>query len=124
MEEEEAFWTFVSILEDFLPPDLYDRNLSGLRVELYVLDTILIEKHKKLFDFLKFHLETPVITQPWFMSLFVGILPIETTFRIWDSFFYEVLLFFFSSQKGYKILYRISLTLFSTMEKKLLRCKG
>jgi hypothetical protein len=100
-------------------------NLSGLRVELYVLDTILIEKHKKLFDFfMKFHLETPVITQPWFMSLFVGILPIETTFRIWDSFFYEVTLTLLNHTQGYKILYRISLTLFSTMEKKLLRCKG
>eukprot|EP01080_Neovahlkampfia_damariscottae_P000350 gene350-6764_t len=114
MEEEETFWTFVCILEDYLPPDFYDDNLSGVKVELYVLESILIEKNKKLMEILKKHnLELPILTQSWFMSLFVGILPIETTFRIWDSFFFE----------GYKILYRISITLFSTFEKELLNSK-
>jgi hypothetical protein len=45
-------------------------------------------------------------TTAWFMSLFVGNLPIETVLRVWDSFFYE----------GSKTLFRISLAIFKVGE--------
>ncbi|QDS75600.1 hypothetical protein FKW77_006388 [Venturia effusa] len=45
-------------------------------------------------------------TTAWFMSCFVGNLPIETVLRVWDSFFYE----------GSKTLFRIALAIFKNGE--------
>ncbi|WYZ35305.1 hypothetical protein EsH8_I_001581 [Colletotrichum jinshuiense] len=42
----------------------------------------------------------------WFMSCFIGTLPIESTLRVWDVFFYE----------GSKTLFRIALTIFKLGE--------
>ncbi|KAH7131531.1 hypothetical protein B0J13DRAFT_642312 [Dactylonectria estremocensis] len=45
----------------------------------------------------------------WFMSCFIGTLPIETTLRVWDVFFYE----------GSKTLFRISLAIFKLGESEI-----
>ncbi|KAJ6785616.1 hypothetical protein PWT90_00489 [Aphanocladium album] len=42
----------------------------------------------------------------WFMSCFIGTLPIETTLRVWDVFFYE----------GSKTLFRVALAIFKQGE--------
>lgn len=42
----------------------------------------------------------------WFMSCFIGTLPIETTLRVWDIFFYE----------GSKTLFRVALAIFKLGE--------
>lgn len=48
-------------------------------------------------------------TTSWFMSLFIGSLPIESVARIWDSFFAE----------GAKVLFRASLAVFRVCEPKI-----
>jgi len=45
-------------------------------------------------------------TTAWFMSCFIGNLPIESVLRVWDSFFYE----------GSKTLFRIALAIFKSGE--------
>jgi hypothetical protein len=45
----------------------------------------------------------------WFMSCFIGTLPIETTLRVWDVFFYE----------GSKTLFRVSLAIFKNGESEI-----
>ncbi|KAH6970927.1 hypothetical protein BKA56DRAFT_635921 [Ilyonectria sp. MPI-CAGE-AT-0026] len=45
----------------------------------------------------------------WFMSCFIGTLPIESTLRVWDVFFYE----------GSKTLFRISLAIFKLGESEI-----
>ncbi|KAL2164851.1 hypothetical protein VTH06DRAFT_147 [Thermothelomyces fergusii] len=45
----------------------------------------------------------------WFMSCFIGTLPIETTLRVWDVFFYE----------GSRTLFRIALTIFKLGEREI-----
>ncbi|KAH8732399.1 rab-GTPase-TBC domain-containing protein [Phaeosphaeriaceae sp. PMI808] len=42
----------------------------------------------------------------WFMSIFVGVLPIETVLRVWDAFLYE----------GPRALYRYALAIFKLSE--------
>jgi hypothetical protein len=42
----------------------------------------------------------------WFMSIFVGVLPIETVLRVWDNFLYE----------GPRALYRYALAIFKLSE--------
>ena len=46
----------------------------------------------------------------WFMSCFIGTLPIETTLRVWDIFFYE----------GSKTLFRTALAIFKSGESEIL----
>lgn len=48
-------------------------------------------------------------TANWFMCCFVGIVPIETTLRIWDCMFYD----------GASILFQFSLALFKCFEQEL-----
>jgi len=45
----------------------------------------------------------------WFMSCFIGTLPIETTLRVWDVFFYE----------GSKTLFRVALAIFKQGESEI-----
>ena len=45
----------------------------------------------------------------WFMSCFIGTLPIETTLRVWDIFFYE----------GSKTLFRVALSIFKVGESEI-----
>ncbi|KAI8998250.1 rab-GTPase-TBC domain-containing protein [Gaertneriomyces semiglobifer] len=47
-----------------------------------------------------------MITTQWFLTLFVNALPIHTTLRVWDAFFYQ----------GEKVLYRVALTLLKVHE--------
>ena len=49
-------------------------------------------------------------TTAWFMSLFVGTLPIESVLRVWDCLFFE----------GSKTLFRIALSIFKTAERQIL----
>ncbi|KAK5169624.1 uncharacterized protein LTR77_005601 [Saxophila tyrrhenica] len=49
-------------------------------------------------------------TTAWFMSLFVGTLPIESVLRVWDCLFFE----------GSKTLFRIALAIFKLGEKSIL----
>jgi hypothetical protein len=51
-----------------------------------------------------------LVTAAWFMSAFIGILPIETTLRVWDCLFYE----------GSKVLFRIALTILKLGERSIL----
>ncbi|ODQ64851.1 hypothetical protein NADFUDRAFT_83027 [Nadsonia fulvescens var. elongata DSM 6958] len=48
-------------------------------------------------------------TAGWFMSGFIGILPIESVLRVWDCFFYE----------ESKIFFRIAMTIFKLAEPKV-----
>ena len=45
-------------------------------------------------------------TTSWFMSLFIGTLPVECVLRVWDCFFFE----------GSKTLFRVALTIFKSGE--------
>lgn len=45
----------------------------------------------------------------WFMSCFIGTLPVETVLRVWDVFFYE----------GSRTLFRIALTIFKLGESEI-----
>ena len=52
-------------------------------------------------------------TTSWFMSIFVGTLPIETTLRVWDVLFYE----------GSKTLFRVALALFKLAEPQIAKLR-
>ncbi|KAG9287742.1 hypothetical protein G9A89_004145 [Geosiphon pyriformis] len=95
MEEEQAFWTIVAIIHEYLPENMYDLS-AGFGWDVDKLD-----------------LNMPTITlvtSHWFLTLYINILPTETMLRVWDCFFYE----------GHKVLFRVALAIFKINEDKIL----
>ena len=115
-DEEKAFWMLVIITHVYLP-GTHEVSLEGANVDLGVLMTCIQDGLPRVWDKIggeldgsdfqkeKHSMRLPPITlccTSWFMSCFVGSLPIETTLRVWDSFFYE----------GSKTMFRIALAIF------------
>jgi hypothetical protein len=118
MDEEKAFWMLNIITRVYLP-GTHELNLEGANVDLGVLMNSIKERMPSIWAkiggeldgsaFTSQSMRLPPITlctTAWFMSCFIGTLPIETTLRVWDCFFYE----------GSKTLFRIALTIFKVGE--------
>lgn len=128
MDEERAFWMLVIMTSKYLP-GVHSINLEGVNINQGVLllcvkeylpqfwHRIYSDKDKrgdqgKISDKNEFLYKLPPVTlcsASWFMSCFVGAVPIETTLRIWDSLFYE----------GSHILFKISLAILELSEHSL-----
>ncbi|KAI9810917.1 MAG: hypothetical protein M1827_005776 [Pycnora praestabilis] len=120
MEEEKAFWMLNIITHVYLP-GTHEVNLEGANVDLGVLMISIRESMPAIWakvggeldgsagDGGQLSIRLPPITlctTAWFMSCFIGTLPIETVLRVWDSFFYE----------GSKTLFRVALAIFKVGE--------
>ncbi|KAI1420513.1 RabGAP/TBC [Xylaria sp. FL1777] len=123
--EEQAFWLLNIITRVYLP-GTHEMSLEGANVDLGVLmssirDTMpnvwakiggeldgtdaVRPKSRRYRQRTELTTRLPPITlcmTAWFMSCFIGTLPIECTLRVWDVMFYE----------GSKTLFRIALTIF------------
>jgi hypothetical protein len=122
MNEEKSFWMLNIITRVYLP-GTHEVNLEGANVDLGVLMTSIKESMPTVWLKIGSELDGTKIdpaqsmrlppitlcTTAWFMSCFIGTLPIETTLRVWDSFFYE----------GSKTLFRIALTIFKLGEQEI-----
>lgn len=122
MNEEKSFWMLNIITRVYLP-GTHEVNLEGANVDLGVLMTSIKESMPAIWTKIAGELDGSTIdpsksmrlppitlcTTAWFMSCFIGTLPIETVLRVWDSFFYE----------GSKTLFRIALTIFKLGEQEI-----
>ncbi|KAI0126241.1 TBC domain-containing protein [Xylariales sp. AK1849] len=127
--EEHAFWLLNIITRVYLP-GTHEMSLEGANVDLGVLMSALREAMPAVWTKIGGELDGSDAAKPksrrfrkgavestrlppitlcmtaWFMSCFIGTLPIETTLRVWDVFFYE----------GSKTLFRIALAVFKLGE--------
>ncbi|PRT52726.1 GTPase-activating protein GYP3 [Wickerhamiella sorbophila] len=121
MDEERAFWMMVLITSNYLQ-GLHEVDLEQVNITQGILMVAVRDRLPKVWNALSgdqqvqdnFISQLPPIslcTASWFMSMFVCVLPIETTLRVWDVFFFE----------GPKILYRISLAIMKLAEPQILR---
>ena len=84
-DECAAYQTLSGIALNLLPPNYFDRRLTGLQVDQRVLKHlvgVLLPKVHKQFTALNFDLQ--IISSQWFLALFLNQLPFESVFRIWD----------------------------------------
>ncbi|KAL8728372.1 MAG: hypothetical protein Q9166_005416 [cf. Caloplaca sp. 2 TL-2023] len=120
LPEEKAFWMLHIITTDHLP-GTHEISLEGANVDLWVLMLALKESNPSVWakidvgdeDAGSIHTERlppiSLCTTSWFMSMFIGTLPIESVLRVWDVVFYE----------GSKMLFRIALAIFKMGEQRI-----
>lgn len=101
LPEEKTFWMLRIITTEYLP-GTHDMSLEGANVDLWVLMSALKDNVPGLWPKIgngddvvavgRHDVRLPPIslcTTSWFMSLFIGTLPIESVLRVWDVLFYE-----------------------------------
>ncbi|KAI8956333.1 RabGAP/TBC [Xylaria longipes] len=130
--EENAFWLLNIITRIYLP-GTHEMSLEGANVDLGVLMSSIRDTMPNVWAKIGGELDGTDVARPksrryrqrvelttrlppitlcmtaWFMSCFIGTLPIESTLRVWDVFFYE----------GSKTLFRIALTIFKLGESEI-----
>jgi len=86
--DEEAFWMLDFVIG--LMPDCYDRELSGTRADIEVLGYYVSKKLPELHNFfLRNGIPIEIYATPMFMCLYVGYVPYETLFRLWDRIMFN-----------------------------------
>lgn len=119
LPEEKVFWMIHIITTDYLP-GTHDVSLEGANVDLWVLMIAFKESMPQLWPKIGSvdgtsgprDARLPTIslcTTSWFMSLFIGTLPIESVLRVWDVLYYE----------GSRTLFRIALAIFKLGEQRI-----
>ncbi len=64
------------------------QNTSQLQTQLIVFNQLLAYHDPQLFNHLRTQQFSPdLFAIPWFLTLFTHILPLESTFRLWDFLF-------------------------------------
>ncbi|KAH8162944.1 hypothetical protein CIB48_g5302 [Xylaria polymorpha] len=130
--EENAFWLLNIITRIYLP-GTHEMSLEGANVDLGVLMSSIRDTMPNVWAKIGGELDGTDVARPksrrhrqrvelttrlppitlcmtaWFMSCFIGTLPIESTLRVWDVFFYE----------GSKTLFRVALTVFKLGESEI-----
>ena len=119
LPEEKVFWMLHTITTEILP-GTHEISLEGANVDLWVLMTALKENFPVIWAKVTsgedsagtLGTKLPPIslcTTSWFMSLFIGTLPIESVLRVWDVLFYE----------GSKTLFRVAIAIFKIGEQRI-----
>ncbi|CAO2634016.1 TBC1 domain family member 2B, partial [Lemmus lemmus] len=90
LEQEDAFWCLVTIVEVFMPRDYYTKTLLGSQVDQRVFRDLMSEKLPRLHThFEQYKVDYTLITFNWFLVVFVDSVVSDVLFKIWDSFLYE-----------------------------------
>ncbi|MCJ1444028.1 MAG: hypothetical protein MMC23_004528 [Stictis urceolatum] len=109
LTEEKAFW-MLHIVTTKMLPGTHETSLEGANVDLWVLMLALKDALPSIWtkvggETQKTPSRLPPIslcTTSWFMSIFIGTLPTETTLRVWDALFYD----------GSVTIFRVALAVF------------
>nr|XP_009769892.1 PREDICTED: TBC1 domain family member 8B-like isoform X2 [Nicotiana sylvestris] len=89
MPEENAFWTLVGILDDYFD-GYYSEEMIESQVDQIVLEVLVREKFPKLVNHLDYlGVQVAWVTGPWFLSIFMNMLPWESVLRVWDVILFE-----------------------------------
>ncbi|XP_034390318.1 TBC1 domain family member 2B [Cyclopterus lumpus] len=112
LDQEDAFWSLIAIVEVFMPRDYYTKTLLGSQVDQRVFKDLMSEKLPRLHaHFEQNKVDFSLITFNWFLVVFVDSLVSDILFKIWDAFLYE----------GPKIIFRFALALFKYKEEEFLK---
>ncbi|KDP46137.1 hypothetical protein JCGZ_06648 [Jatropha curcas] len=89
MPEENAFWTLMGIIDDYFD-GYYSEEMIESQVDQLVFEELARERFPKLVNHLDYlGVQVAWVTGPWFLSIFMNMLPWESVLRIWDVLLFE-----------------------------------
>lgn len=89
MPEENAFWTLVGVIDEYFD-GYYTEEMIESQVDQLVFEELMRERFPKLVNHLDYlGVQVAWISGPWFLSIFVNILPWECVLRMWDVLLFE-----------------------------------
>ncbi|KAG8480477.1 hypothetical protein CXB51_024653 [Gossypium anomalum] len=89
MPEENAFWTLMGIIDDYFD-GYYSEEMIESQVDQLVFEELVRERFPKLVNHLDYlGVQVAWVTGPWFLSIFMNMLPWESVLRVWDVLLYE-----------------------------------
>ncbi|CAI9091040.1 OLC1v1025957C1 [Oldenlandia corymbosa var. corymbosa] len=89
MPEENAFWALLGILDDYFD-GYYSEEMIESQVDQLVLEELVREKFPKLVNHLDYlGVQVAWVTGPWFLTIFMNMLPWESVLRVWDVLLFE-----------------------------------
>ncbi|KAG8390651.1 hypothetical protein BUALT_Bualt01G0105800 [Buddleja alternifolia] len=89
MPEENAFWTLIGILDDYFD-GYYSEEMMESQVDQLVFEELVREKFPKLVNHLDYlGVQVAWVTGPWFLTIFMNMLPWESVLRVWDVLLFE-----------------------------------
>ncbi|KAL6644855.1 hypothetical protein ACP70R_016463 [Stipagrostis hirtigluma subsp. patula] len=89
MPEEQAFWALVGVIDDYFN-GYYTEEMIESQVDQLVLEEVVRERFPKLAKHLDFlGVQVAWVTGPWFLSIFINMLPWESVLRVWDVILFE-----------------------------------
>ncbi|CAH8376302.1 unnamed protein product [Eruca vesicaria subsp. sativa] len=78
MPEENAFWSLIGIIDDYFS-DYYSEEMIESQVDQRVLEELVRERFPKLVQHLDYlGVQVACVTAPWFLSIFINMLPWES----------------------------------------------
>ncbi|KAH9947342.1 RabGAP/TBC [Amylocystis lapponica] len=113
--EEDAFWTFTSMMDSHLRP-YFSSNAIQLEVDASLFGKVVEANDAALAKkiFVDAAIPPVSICRPWFTTLFVDALPSDYFHRVWDIFLFE----------GITFLFRVGLALLTCCRRALLQSTG
>lgn len=112
MEEEEAFWVLVAMVEE-LTPHYHTRSMAGSRADQRVFSDLVQQKLPALYEHMQsLGVDFEPFTLKWFLCSFLNTLPFEPVMRIWDVLFCE----------GSHVLLRVGLALLKLNQPRIMAC--
>ncbi|KAG6551670.1 hypothetical protein Mapa_006757 [Marchantia paleacea] len=89
MPEENAFWTLTGIIDDYFE-GYYSEKMLEAQVDQLVFEDLVREHFPKLVSHLDtLQVQVAWVSGPWFLSIFVNVLPWESVLRVWDVLLFE-----------------------------------
>ncbi|CAL4922115.1 unnamed protein product [Urochloa decumbens] len=89
MPEENAFWALVGVIDDYFD-GYYTEEMIESQVDQLVLEEVVRERFPKLAKHMDFlGVQVGWVTGPWFLSIFINMLPWESVLRVWDVILFE-----------------------------------
>ncbi|CAK9220937.1 unnamed protein product [Sphagnum troendelagicum] len=89
MPEENAFWTLTGIIDNYFG-GYYTEKMLEAQVDQLVFEQLVCERFPRLSAHLdSLGVQVAWVSGPWFLSIFVNVLPWESVLRVWDVLLYE-----------------------------------
>jgi len=111
MEEEGAFWVLCTICENLIPT-YYHKAMVGSIVDQTIFEYLLNHYQPDISAHLSsLYFPYALITLPWFLCLYIGILPMEVSLKVLDRLFHE----------GAEILFQVGLAIFKFLKDDIMK---